>query len=105
MDGKPITDAGYRRTRRSFLVGSAAMGTLSFLRFGSSSYAEGSGINEVSTSPPLPSAGGELRRKRADESYRPRARQLKIAVSAEMRESDRRAGACHPVRSADCGRS
>ena len=52
LDGKPMTDVGYRRTRRSFLVGSAAVGALSFLRFGSSSYAEASGINEHSTPPP-----------------------------------------------------
>ena len=52
LDGKPMTDVGYRRTRRSFLVGSAAVGALSFLRFGSSSYAEASGINERSTPPP-----------------------------------------------------
>jgi len=40
LDGKPITDAGNRHTRRSFLVTSAAAGTLGLLRFGSSSYAE-----------------------------------------------------------------
>src|SRR6202020_86533 len=52
LDGKPMTDVGYRHNRRSFLVGSAAVGALSFLRFGSSSYAEASGINEHSTPPP-----------------------------------------------------
>ncbi len=40
LDGKPITDARNRHTRRSFLVTSAAAGTLGLLRFGSSSYAE-----------------------------------------------------------------
>jgi pimeloyl-ACP methyl ester carboxylesterase len=50
-DGKPSAYVGHTQSRRSFLVSSAAAGTLSFLGFGSSSYAEASGVNEFSSPP------------------------------------------------------
>jgi len=58
---KAISDTGNIHSRRSFLVTSTAAGTLGLLGFGSSSYAEPSGIGASSAPSPAGAGGDAIR--------------------------------------------